>query len=283
MVRPGAVRRDPVYGPLLRRGLALLRARSRIVAATRAFDAVDDADEVILGLSARPGERLETAGLTAIIEGVRGDLDPGALVDESGQTIWIAGPSGPVRELVRERSDDPASVGATLFELPGRVWVIASEATRARVREALARPMAPTRPRELLWLLDSSALAIARIDGPSLVDRLTILKPAAALAPLGRRLVDATVDLAPGSEGAFDVGLAYADPSAAGAAEQTLRDILAAIARKRPDGVAWLAAATVDRLPQSSRVSISVPLPSELMKLLHDLEGPAKTRDPRPR
>ena len=50
VVFPRALRRDAVYGPLLRGAIDLVREQSRVVAETRALDAMEDAEEVIVGV-----------------------------------------------------------------------------------------------------------------------------------------------------------------------------------------------------------------------------------------
>ena len=50
VIHPTALRKDRVYGPLLRRAIDLVREQSRVVAETRALDAMEDAEEVIVGV-----------------------------------------------------------------------------------------------------------------------------------------------------------------------------------------------------------------------------------------
>jgi hypothetical protein len=114
VVFPTALRKDKVYGPLLRRAIDLVREQSRVVAETRALDAMEDAEEVIIGIrpdvaaaSGAPGE------VVVVVRGVRADVDPATLVDADGHPLWAPGPGGRVRELVRTASassDPPASV-----------------------------------------------------------------------------------------------------------------------------------------------------------------------------
>jgi hypothetical protein len=305
---PLALRRDAVYGPLLRRVFDLVREQSRVVAETRALDAMEGAEEVIVGM--RPPIRGGTeatekdgAGqvgeMIVVVRGVRADVDPATLVDADGRPLWAPGPSGGVPELVPR--DAPSSrsgaagapVLASLFELPGRTWVIVSGDARARARDVFAHP----RGRAALHLEadDADALLVVRIDGPSLVTRVRALQPPAGLAAIGRGLHSVTLVLAGGTPSevadkdapAPDAGqapgfvhlrrsveatLAYANADAATVAEATVRDVLGAIARKKPEDLAWLANATVDRPggAPGTLVVVTAPLPPWLVgALLH--------------
>src|ERR1019366_6462314 len=110
------------------------------------------AEEVIIGL--RLGRFDTDTDVVVVVRGVRADVDPAALVDADGRPLWAPGPTGRVRELVRagtgsgaESSEAPRNeIPASLFELPGRTWVIASGEARARARSAFAH--APARSRQ---------------------------------------------------------------------------------------------------------------------------------------
>jgi hypothetical protein len=275
VVYPTALRSDPVYGPLLRRAIDLLRDQSRVVAETRALDAMEDAEEVVVGV--RP-ESAESAGEVVVaVRGVRADIDPAALVDAEGRPLWGPGSTGRVRELVR--TDGPeAPIPASLFELPGRTWVIASGDARVRARSAFARPTGrPALALEGLERKSSDALVILRIDGPSLVARIRALRAPGTLASVGRSLETVTLELDSGSgPAAPDAGpdrdirasLLYASEPAAAAAEATFREVLAAIVRKKPEDLAWLASATVARPPPGARVVLTAPIPPRLVGFL---------------
>src|SRR5262249_69682 len=151
------------------------------------------AEELIVGIRPdapdQPGERVLVA------RGVPGDTDPAKLVDDAGHSLWAPGPPGPVRELVQEQDEHGHPAGASLFELPGRTWVVAQGPARARAREAFAHPF--NRPP---MDLDPVALAIVRIDGPSLVSRVHALQDLGGLASIGKHLRSATLTLPPGAE-----------------------------------------------------------------------------------
>ncbi len=110
---------------------------------------------------------------------------------------------------------------------------------------------------------------------------------------MGRRLASLTLELGagsavpPGPDAGPDrtreirTGLAYADEDAAAFAEVTVREVFAAIARKKPDDLAWLAGATVERPEPGTRVVVTAPLPPRFVgALLH--AGAATLGEPPP-
>ena len=302
-VYPSALRSDRVYGPLLRRAIALVRQRSRVVAQTRALDAMEDADEVILGL--RPGSSETAEDIVVVVRGVRADVDPAALVDSEGRPLWAPGPMGRVRELIRADAASPPSeageVPASLFELPGRTWVIAAGDARTRARSAFTRTPARSRSRAPVEPGADDALVTIRIDGAALVRRVPALR-SGDLGSVGRRLDDMTFELAAGSvdgvapadggplpapDRKVKATLSYANEDAAALAESTVRQALEAIQRKKPEGLAWLPSEqiTVERPPPGKRVVLTTPLPPRLIDALLHAGAPrpgAGERDPPP-
>lgn len=259
VVRPAELRRDKVYGPLLRRAIELARQQNRVMSATP-LEAIEGAEEVVIGVyQSKHGGDDAAPDIVLVVVGVRADIDPAGLVDSGGRPLWSQGPNGPVRELVRERDERGLPVAASLFELPGRTWVIASGDARARGREAFAHPFDKP-PMDL----DPTALAVARIDGPSLVGRVRALQTLGSHAAIGRRLRALTLRLPPGASGQVDLTLAYADEDAAAFAEVTAREAIEAIARRKPGGLGWLATANVDRA--GKRLILKMPLPQPLVE-----------------
>jgi hypothetical protein len=267
VVRPQRLRRDAIYGQLLNRAIEAARKQSPVVAATRALDAVDDADEIVVGLPRGPAGPVDRGDFVAVALGVRADLDPGKLVDSGGRPIWTPGETetaGGVRELIRTDAANAANAtdgGASLFELPGRTWVIASGEARARARQAFAHPV--NRP-----MLDrgGEALAMVRIDGPSLVRHAPQLATG-RLGAAGKHLQSVLITLQPGEDHTVLATLFYADEDAAGLAALTLREAAAALGRAKPEGLAWLGAARVEQA-SGAHVVITAPLPSELVGAL---------------
>ncbi len=274
--RPKALRRDRLYGPLLRRTIEAAREQSRVLWATP-LGAMEDADEIIASFpplratssgdaDPRPGEYV------VVVRGVRADLDPVRLVDADGRPVWTAGPGGAVPELLRESDERGKPVDASLFELPGRTWVIAAGEARPRAREAFAHPM--NRP---VFQLDPDALAAVRFDGPSLVaylhERVERSPGTGLIVALGHRLRSATVELPPAMQGPDARGtiratLSYLDEESAGVAEIAAADAAGALSRAKPSPLSWLGAATVQRAGANLIVTVDLPKPL-LVGLLH--------------
>jgi hypothetical protein len=259
IVRPQALRQDRVYGPLLARVITAAKQRSKIVAATQTLETIEDAEEVVFG--ARPDTRTAAGEMLFVEEGVRADVDPAKLVDDDGSALWSTGPSGPTPELVRERDAQGHPVDASLFVLPGRTWVVVTGAGRARARDAFAHPM--QRP---AMKLDDAALALVRLDGPSLVEHVRGLQDLGTFAAVGRRLKSVMLTLPPGGQGVVKATFAYADDDAAAFAELTLRQIVGAVSRSagKTPKMAWLGQATVQR--PDTRVVVTAPLPPSLIE-----------------
>jgi hypothetical protein len=278
VVRAKAAREDRVYGPLLRRALQLARERSKALAPTRTLEAMSDAEELVIGMRAPTVDAgSHPPELILVALGVRTDIDPGKLTDDDGKALWGPGPSGRVRELVRERDEHGPSVGASLFELPGRTWVIAEGDARTRARDAFAHPL--DRPS---IGLDPQALAIVRIDGPSLVARVHALQGVGGLGSVGRHLRSVTLVLPPGADHAVRATLAYDDDDSATLSEAAVQDLIGALSRSGKVGwMAWLAGAQVERLPKD--VTVSAPLPPQLFDgLLRAGSAPLAVDSPPP-
>jgi hypothetical protein len=269
VVRARAARQDRVYGPLVRRAFELGREQSATVASTRVLDAMGDADEVVVGVRPETGDR--PGELVIVARGVPADIDPGKLVDAEGRESWTPGPVGAVRELVRERDDQGHAVATSLFELPGRTWVIAQGDARARAREAFAHPF--HRP---AMTLDPEAVAIVRIDGPSLVRHVRALQDLGGLAAVGHHLQAVTFVLPPGAERTVRATFAYAGDDDAALADVAMREAVGAAGRSASKGAAWLswlASATVERGPKT--VVLRAPVPPQLIDgLLHAGSAP---------
>jgi hypothetical protein len=173
-----------------------------------------------------------------------------------------------VRELVRELDDHGRALTASLFELPGRTWVIATGDARDRAREALGHPFGrpPMDP-------DPTALAVVRIDGPSLVSRVRALQDLGGLTALGHHLRAVTIALPPGGEGAVTATLAYTDEDSAALAEVAMQQVQAALQRSGSDRLRWLVTARVER--PGKQLVLTSPLPPALIDaLLHAGSAP---------
>jgi hypothetical protein len=226
---------------------------------------MQDADEVIIGV--RLQGPTQAGEVVVVVRGVHADIDPAKLVDADGRALWTSGPYAGARELLRAPdSGTGESIDASLFELPGRTWVIATGEARERARAAFAHPTGRPSPE-----LDPTPLAIVRMDGPSLIARVQAMHAVAAILGLARGLRTVTFALPPGTAANVRATLAYDDDDSAALAEATAREVIEAIARKKPERLAWLGAARVDRSPKDARqVVVSAPLPAELVgALLH--------------
>jgi hypothetical protein len=277
MFRPKALRADQVYGPLLRRVLELARQRHATSGAL-VLDAIEDADQVIVQLDGDLPTSAEQAEptvheLVLVLLGTRADIDPAKLVGPDGDLLWSAGPNGAVTELVHEKDHDGTPNPSSLFELSNRTWVVASGPARERCREAFARPLLHAPPS-----FASDALATLRIDGPSLVERVSLIGPSGPLAPLGHGLssvvleVLAAADLPP--EGAprkadriperdMRARITYSDARAAGQAATTLRGISAALGRAKPAGLGWLGDVKITE--EGSSAVLTSPVPTQVL------------------
>jgi hypothetical protein len=262
VVRPKALRKDKVYGPLLSRAIDALRQRSRVVAATRVLDAIDDADEVIGGV--RPDPIVPGGEMVVVVRGVRADIDPAKVVDPSGHVIWAPGPHGAVPELTRDRDDLGQPLAVSLFELPGRTWVIAAGgAARERAREAYAHPVG-----RAAFQLDPDALVVVRVDGQELVKNQPGLQRYGQLEAIGHKLRWVVFTLPPGGEGVVKAQLTYVDEDSASFAEARWHDVVDAIGRTKPPKLLWMTSLKIDRT--GKYVLLSAPLPPQLLDgLLH--------------
>jgi hypothetical protein len=296
VVFPRELRKDPLYGSLLRRAVEMARESSNAVAETRTLDAMAAAEEVILGAHPGAGKTGET---TVVVLGAPADVDPARLVDPiDDHPLWTAGPptaTERARELVRAApatpspnatassaapsdaagagaAPDDGPMDASLFELPGATWVLASGPSRARMRAAIAHPTSRPSPP-----LPEGVLAAARLDGPSLVGHLPLLRSDGMLAVLGRRLVSGTLALLPGTERGLRATLTYADEGAARGAEDRARVVVATLARIKldPERAAkfrpsyWLEPLSAAKISRSGAdVVVDISLPDRLIEVL---------------
>jgi hypothetical protein len=269
VLRPKAIREDRVYGPLLRKAIQLARDRSKVVSAIRMADSAEDAEEVIFATSGDP----EAGGEGLLVEnGVRADIDPSKLVDDDGHPLWSAGPPGPLRELLHEGETPERSL--SLFELPGRTWVVVPASARERAREVFAHP----RHHHLAAYSaqDPRDLAFIRLDGPALVSHVTALKRAPNIGTIGENLGSAVFSLPPGAAHELTLSLHYLDGESASAAETVLRQTFSALGRKGSPALSWLGNARVER--SDTAIEATAPLPPSLVSALVGGEPPPPNR-----
>ncbi len=283
VLHPPVLLRDPVYGTLLTRAAALARAYAGPkTLGTTALSVLERVDEVEAALA-------DDGDGVVILRGVPADLEAGGIVDETGKPLWRPA-VGDVRkafvELVPvDACDGAATPGkpctapdAALFVTERRMWLIAVGTGMSRTREALlaGRVVAPS--------ASGAELAVLSVRGPALLRRQPRLRQG-GLAPLGRSLVRASIELAPGRQGLVVSRLDYGDPVLAAGAEATARDVVTAFRHKlegkRDDRAQdhgtppvsgdafpldWLAAAEVTR--SESTVTVRAPLPRSWLDAL---------------
>jgi hypothetical protein len=263
-VRPTALRRDDVFGPLVSTLSRL--AASRGVAGTRELEAFESAEELLVAVDAE-GKKVpqsDVLSLTSgvvVVRGVRADFVPEKLLDGDGRLLFKSGrPRGAVVEH-EGYVDDPLA----LFVLPRRTWVVAFGAAASRARVGLfdGRPKAPP-------VFDPEALLELRIDGQSLVGHVPKLERG-DLA-LGRRLSDARLLLKPGRGGVILL-LTYTDVDAAAWAENTLGRVVAAFSRKLEGPMAWLGGTTVVR--EGNLVRLRSEVPPRVVEALQRIDAKA--------
>jgi hypothetical protein len=268
ILRPQAMRRDPIYGPLLRRVSLLASARSGAVSATRSIETLETSEEVIIGLRFRSenaviGETGKHGDVEIVMRGVSASIDPARVVDEAGHTVWRLAAEHRAQEasvVVDEYVHDAPE--ASLFVLPQRVWYVATGEARARARDAFEHPFGrPAMSR------DDRALAVLRMSGPSLVKAVPRLRARGQLRDVGHHLAQVTFELFPGPDGAVAAALKYQDEDAAALAEMTVKRVVEVARRSPPQSWAWLGNAEVERADPAV-VTVRAKLPEALLRAL---------------
>jgi len=254
IVRPLALRHDPGVGPFLERIVEVGRQQSRVVADTRALEAMEDAEEVIVALrTSGLDDDTQVNDEIVVVRGVRADVDPSRLVDADGQSLWTGGPSGPLREFVRANDEAGAPADVSLFELPARTWVIAAGPGRARARRALAHPQGQPSP-----TVSPDALAIVHIDGPALVSRVPALRDSGELARIGRHLMHVELALLSSPGRSMGITLSYADVPATDDAESAVRKVVSVVSGATPPPTGWVSALVSARVERRSDKSVTI-------------------------
>jgi hypothetical protein len=257
-VRPQAMARDKVYGPLVKTLSRIVAARAPQASGTRTMEVFESCEEVIYGV-----RRAGSEDAVIVLRGVRADADPARIVDDRGQAMWHpAGGAGRAQELASADEAKPAS----LFVLPARSWVIAIGEARERARAAFVNPFDRPSP-----IKDEGALLVVRLDGPSLVEGVPRLRArGGAFEPVGRRLEFVSLALRPGNEGVVAM-FSYTEEGAAAFAEVALKDLATTVGREGSDKIKWLGEAKIDR--QASTIVARVPLPQRLIAELPAVSG----------
>jgi len=250
MVRPAALERDSVYGPIMRAALRAARSQGESVAAHRVLDVVATSQSAEVGLTA-------DRRAIAILEGVRGDLDPVSL----GEGVnWVA--RGPI-EFAR---DDEPSV--CLFVPKARTWIVGmgdDSCTRIRSRFQRSTVWRSSTPDSTSPLL-SAEISGDMLKRPAIVRQL----PGATTAH---------INLERGS-GGIVLSVSFDTEEHARSAEETANVLLKAVAKRterdheasastgpsefgglKPE---WFEAVRVGR--KGSAVELRAPLPPEFVE-----------------
>ena len=260
VLRPQAIKRDPLYGPLWQRVMRAALARGgAVVAGDRALEAVSGSESVVIGLAR--AERTDGVAAVVALRGVSAGLEPTRLLDDDGRPLWQ---NVATNGVVVEYAPPGETQRAALFVLPGREWVfvVGDEAARMGARRAFARPRGRP-PIEG----DDASLALFRLRGDALVHELRPLRRG-LLAPIGARLGSLALTLAPGRERAVAVTFRYAIEASAIAAEERVRDVIRALADAKTEDklsrFGWLGAAVIVR--DGVVVNVRTTVPPQLLQ-----------------
>lgn len=248
VIRPQALKRDPVYGPLYKTVLKIAEAR-HLVTGPSTLEAAQGSEEIVIGVN--PG--LDAA---VVFRGVPASLDPDKVTDAQGQPLFRLVDERskvPEYQLVDRRSAEPGSV----FILPDRTWVGAFGDARQRARTAFATPFGRPAPK-----IDPHALAVVRF-GPTFVQQPRYVK-SPVWSAFTKRLASVTLALAPAKEGLV-VSLQYADDDATAYAEMQAKQMLAELA-KDEKRFGWLSTAKVGY--EGTTVNVQLPVPERLLEEL---------------
>lgn len=269
VLRPTAIRRDPVYGALFDHLFRLAKARSA-VARTTTLEALAGSEEILVGLDDPNDE-----DLVAIFRGVPANLDPETIAERSSDPMFRLkedrGSSSRVPEYERTASsgtsDDP---DVSLFVVAERTWVFALGRARDRVRSAFASPRRTNRA-TVEGVEDGSLFAL-RVDAPSFARRHR-LDQSRAFGALAEHLVNGTISLEQGKSGVL-LTLRYADERSSVHGESVARDLLKIfLEHAKPDGFVarWLKDARIERAAKD--VQVRAPIPTRLLDELPNVSS----------
>lgn len=269
VVRPQTMKRDAVFGNFAKVLARLADARSGIGQSMLAV--MESSEEVVFGVQRGAGDG-DGSSTVLVLRGVPASVDPAKVADGPGRPLLrLVDERASVAEYAEENASrrSPASV----FVLPGRVWVITMGPVSARAREAFAHPFGRPVPR-----IDPQALIAIRVD--ERVFRSRSLENNKVVGPLVRKLVSATLALEAG-KGGMSLSLQYEDDDASAWAEaqaraliQRLGEVAAAPATSGKPRPAWLDLtkdATVERT--ESRVRVHTNLPPRLLDELPNVSA----------
>ncbi len=263
VVRPQAIKRDPVYGNFWKTLMRIAQARSEIRGVT-SIEAMEGCDEIVIGMR-RDESGAEDAAI--ILRGVPASLDVTKMSDAAGH---------PMLRLLDAKSKVPeyewldrknVQQNASLFVLPDRTWVgIVGGDARSRARQAFATPFGRPIPKS-----DPEALATVRFDAGAFLATPRFHR-SSALGPLLKRLRSLTLALKPGKAGIV-ASLQYEDEDAAAISELRLKQLVEELAKaeSRRFKLDWLRTAQVSH--QNNVVAVQLPIPPRLLEELPNASG----------
>jgi hypothetical protein len=245
VVRPKAVMHDQVFGPLFHSALMATMAHE---GSTPSLDVLAATDELIVVSSAD-----RRTGTMLVLSGVPADKSPDRIGDDHGQALFQKGAE------TKTVSEWPSTRGGdlSLFVLPHRTWVIASDGILKRARQAFATPSGRPMPS----YGDEKALAIVRIDGTELLKG----RPRAhgLMGSVTEKLDAVIAELMPDKKG-VNVTVRYKNDDQAGFSAIALEDIKKRLVGDASRRFQWLSTATIAR--EGNRdVKIHVDLPPDFM------------------
>lgn len=259
VVRPQAIKKDPVYGPFFKTLLRIAEARTQMGGVT-ALEALDGADEIIVGI--RRDKEAEDAAI--VIRGVPANLDPEKMNDQGGRPLFgLVDNRAKVHEY--DVLDKRAVPSGSVFVLADRTWVVALGTARARARQAFASPFGRPAPK-----FDAEALASVRVDAAAFL-RTERFAKLSFFGALLRKLSSATLALLPAKAGVIAT-LRYADEDSSAFSEMQVKRLVEELGHLDPErakawrAFTWLKDATVTH--DGATLIVKLPVPARLLEEL---------------
>lgn len=253
VVRPQAIKRDPVYGAFWKTIVRVAESR-HMINGPSTLEAAEGSEEIIIGVN---------AGLDAaiILRGVPASLDPQKVADAHGRPLFrLVNDKSKVAEyqLVDRQNAEPGAV----FILPDRTWVGAFGDARQRARTAFATPFGRPAPK-----IDAEALAVLRF-GQSFVQQPRYVK-SPVWSAFTKHLNSVTLALKPNKGGAL-IALQYEDQDSAAYAEMQAKQMVMELA-KDEKRFGWLKDAKVAY--EGNTVNVKLAVPPRLLEELPNATG----------
>ena len=255
VVRPQAIKRDAVYGPLFKNVLRMAQARTPMRGVTT-LEALEGCEEIVVGI--RKDAQVEDAAM--IFRGVPASLDVQKMNDASGHSVLrLMDPRAKVPEY--EWMDRQSSVNGSVFVLPDRTWVGAIGEARTRARQAYATPFGRPAPK-----VDADALATVRFEAAAFLQNPRFAR-SPVVGPLTRKLRAVTLALKPGKGGVVAT-LQYETEDASAWAEMHVKRVIEELTSGTPGrgapSLEWLKTAKVGH--ENNNVVVQVAVPARLLE-----------------